>query len=179
MMLLRRLAMVAALSPALGIACEGAVVAFFVALPGGSMPTGALEGWLKLSSISSSGYTVTLNMTAGAVDADGGTATPVSVMVAPSAADKGWARIELDMSTYTLAASPTPTQGTGTVSWSHIGATTTAGVSAVATVMGQISALTSTNVLLDVGILPDPSTEVALAGCQLFVDDFVTDLPMK
>jgi len=161
-----------------GVTCEGAVVAFFVALPG-TMPTGALEGWLKLSGISSSGYTVTLHMSAGSIDSDAGTATPVSVMVAPSAADKGWARIELDMSTYTLAAAPTPTQGTGTVSWSHIGASTTAAVSAPTTVMGQISAVNSTNIELDVGLLPDPSTTLAVAGCQVFVDDFVTNLPLN
>jgi hypothetical protein len=158
-----------------GSSCEGVVVGWFNVIPGVTTPAGSLLAWIKLTSVTSSDYTATLSI----ATSGGGkfvSATPVSVHVTPRANDKGWARLELTVQSYTLAASPAATTGAGTISWYAIGGKTAEATSSPINASGQIATVAAPDVNFYVGVLTDPGSGDALTGCQLTIDDFVTNL---
>jgi hypothetical protein len=167
-----------------GGACNGAVIAYFVALPG-ETPDGSIDAWLSVSDVSGSGslassYTVSLSGFVGATPADGGAgatiSTPVTVSVTPRATDKGWARVELDITSYALAVSPTDSTAQGTVSWSYIGVATPEKTSSAMSLSGAIGSTGTTNLDLDVGLFPNLVGGSAGGSCQVFVDNYVSNL---
>jgi hypothetical protein len=158
-----------------GSACEGVVVGWVNVIPGVTTPAGSLLGWIKLTQVSSSDYTATLSM----ATSSGGkfdSATPVSVHVTPRSSDKGWARLSLTVESYTLAATPTATTGAATISWYAIGGKTAEATSSAINASGQIATVAAPDVNFYVGVLTDPASGDALTGCELVIDDFVTNL---
>jgi hypothetical protein len=162
-----------------GAACNGAVVGRFTANADGAVAGDALKGWLTISNIAGSGATAT-SYTLGLSLAVGTAGTPsaaVTVDVKPRSTDEGWARLGFDLSSYSFVT----TSGaiTGKATWGYRGETTTQGTStAAATASGTLTTTTQTGVLLfDVGVLPDPTSKNAISGCELFVDDVVSNLP--
>ena len=167
-----------------GTACEGASVAYFVAVPDDNAD-GAVEAWLNISDIVGSGamatsYSVSLRGFAGA--APGGTGmgatptNPVTVKVTPASSDDGWARVELDVTKYALNVSPTPSTGAAVVSWFTVSNPKAVATSAAISMSGMISSAGLGLVEADVGLLPDGVTGTTVSGCRIFVDNFVSNL---
>jgi len=165
-----------------GSSCEGAVVAYLVALPGNGA-SGAVDTWLKLSNITGTGdsatsYKVSASAFAGASPGSPGGATPstpASVTVTPRASDKGWARLELDDAPYTIAVGPADSSVSATVAWFDIGSTKAVATSTATSTKGVITTSGQTLLEFDVGVLPDAVTGVAVGGCQVFIDNFVSN----
>jgi hypothetical protein len=160
--------------------CNNAIVGRFIGIGPVATSDDATKAWLTISNIEGSGsvatsYTLSLTVAVGT----GATASaPVTVQVTPRASDDGWAHLGFDVSSYdfTTAAGAI----TAKPNWGYRGSTTQQGASATAaSATGTITAPGGHGaVVLDVGLPPGPAPAYALtSGCELFVDDFVTDLP--
>ena len=169
-----------------GAACEGAVIGRVYVTPFNAETTHAATAWLTISGLGAgnagaSVYTLTLGAQIGP---DGGAAgspssTPVLMQVAPRAADNGWTRVELDISSYAIGASPATL--TGAASWLYPGDKKAQGTSAKGSATGVIAPAVGpgagkAEAFFDVGVIPDPSTGMARSSCELFVDDVVSNV---
>jgi hypothetical protein len=162
-------------------ACEGAVIGRFSASGVAASAGDAAMAWLSVTGLQGSGATpssYTLNLTVGVGQTgDGGLPTPsspVTVVVTPQGSDGGWARVGIDVSSYTIG-----TAGAITAQpiWGYRGSTTVKGMSSTsATATGTLKELSMNGLVrVDVGLPPGP-TGVSVAGCQLWVDDFLSQL---
>jgi hypothetical protein len=158
-------------------ACEGAVVGRLYVTDTAGVRSDALTAWVSISGLGAgtagaSNYAMNI----GAQVAAGTSATSTKpVMVTPRAADKGWARISLDISAYSMAANPASIAGT--VAWLYPGAKTAAATSSAVSASGSVMMPAGEGeMFFDVGVVGDPASGTAPAGCELFVDNFVSNI---
>ncbi len=168
-----------------GSACEGAVLGRFLGTSQAGSETDAAKAWLTLSGITgtggapATGYTISLTAQVGVAGATGGPASsPVTITVAPRASDKGWVRLELDISAYTVAANPASV--TGKVGWYYPGGTAAQSTSTAGTASGTLTWITDAGAnaaaAFDFGLIPDPTSAMAPSACTLYLDDVVSDI---
>ena len=161
-------------------ACEGAVVARFdVSGSATNSRADAATLWLSISDVNGSidggaGYTLTLNAQVE-TGASGGTVSSVTTKVTPRASDHGWARLEINASAYSITKNPSSLAATA--SWFYPTDKTAQGTSTMAAATGSVTSPTaSAAAFFDVGVIGDPASGVAPGGCEVFVDNFVSNV---
>ncbi len=162
-------------------ACNGVTLARIWVSPHDSI-TNAAMAWMNVTNIITSGVdkSYTLNVYAlGATRPDGGMqgtpSSPASVTVTPGAA--GWARVELNVTSFSVSA--TSATIVAEASWNAAGDVKTEGLSSSAHVnsTGVLAAAPAEIVAGEVafGVLPDPTTGVAISGCEVLIDNAVSN----
>jgi hypothetical protein len=135
--------------------------------------------WLTITNLSGSidggaAYTLTLNAQVE-TGAAGGTVASVTTKVTPRASDHGWARLVINDSAYSITKNPSSLAAT--VSWFYPTEKTAAATSTMASATGSVMSPTSSAAgFFDVGVIGDPASGVAPGGCEVFVDNFVSNV---
>jgi hypothetical protein len=167
-----------------GSSCEGVVVSrFYATVAQSGTNADAINVWLTLSGIQGSGtsatsYTVSMRALVGDSGDGGvpGTVTaPATLTVTPRTSDRGWARLAIDLSSYAIA---TPATVAGKFTWGYAGEAAAKATSSSISASGQLGTPlgNDTQLEFDVGVVPDPSGPGVVTGCQLYVDDFVSNV---
>jgi hypothetical protein len=94
------------------------------------------------------------------------------VTVTPDA--QGWARIELDVKSYNISVNPAEVEALA--SWYIPGNPKVQGSTVAVSAGGTLPMASSLGAGMDVGLIPDPKTGVATAGCDILIDDVVSDI---
>jgi hypothetical protein len=160
-------------------ACNGVTVARVWVSTNDSVDL-ALKAWLKITNIMGNGdataFTLEL-LTQSGTQSDGGSGgalgSAVTVDVSPNKA--GWARLAIDVGTYSISANSGTITATG--EWYTPGDTAVAGKTPSETSSGNAGpAGGEAEANMDVGVIPDPTTGIATSGCAIVVDDFVSNV---